>query len=160
MTHGQIVRRITAVVSQLNNLSVRLDKLTEEAAKSAPTTKGKAKAAPKAKAAKAPKQAKRTVIGASIVYQGLKGKVLERKGSKFLCEMSDGKRRQVSTVYVYRQLSKSVKPKVAKQQEEKALRENIGELQTALDHAVSQPAPAQVTHQELVAQPQDQQKAS
>lgn len=111
MTHGQLTRRITAIVSTLNNLSTRLDKLVADSDSKAPKA-GKAKA----KAPKAAKQARRNPIGANIVYGGVKGKVLERKGSKFLCEMADGKRKQVSAVYVYRQLSKSVKPQVAKQE--------------------------------------------
>jgi len=145
MTHGQLTRRITAIVSQLNNLSTRLDALTTEAAESAPKAKGKAKA-------KAPKQAgakRASVIGASIVYGGVKGKVLERKGSKFLCEMADGKRRQVSTVYVYRQLSKSVKPKVAKQ--DQPAQQELPATQQAAPQPAPQPAP-------VAEQPQDQQQ--
>lgn len=110
MTLNQATKRLEKVALQLDLLRGRVEALTKDMAIEKP------------RAAKAPSNGKSngkrtqrpSPIGATINYGGLQGKVLERKGDKFIAEMSDGKRRQVSAVYVYRQLSKKSKaaPKV------------------------------------------------
>jgi hypothetical protein len=105
MTHGQLVRRLTAIVSTLKQLRDRIDAITLEA-QVKQTPKGhQPKVAPKAKS-EGKRQPRASAIGRAIVYGGEKGKVVERKGNKFVCEMANGKRKQVSAVYVYRQLSR------------------------------------------------------
>lgn len=127
MTHGQMVRRLTALVSQLNSIQGRISALTKEASAAAPKKERarKGKAAPKQSRAKA-KAAPRSYIGMQINYGGGSAKVIERKGDGFVAEAVTelqvngrkrpaGSRITVSTTYVYRQLSKGVIKRTSEQ---------------------------------------------
>jgi hypothetical protein len=161
MTHGQLVRRLTAIVSTLKQLRDRIDAITLEA-QVKQTPKGhQPKVAPKAKS-EGKRQPRASAIGRAIVYGGEKGKVVERKGNKFVCEMANGKRKQVSAVYVYRQLSRKPAPMPTKKALKKAAATLKAELESP-EMAVALNAPVPGVQQEApqdVITPQAEQKSA
>lgn len=145
MTHGQLVRRLTALVSNLKQIRDRVDAIAlEQAKKPAKVAKSKAR---KAKPAR---NSGSKAIGRSIVYGGLNGKIVERsKDGAFVAKMENGRRQEISAVYVYRQLNRKAKPAKAAKKSKSAQRKKeakvIEQLQTELDKAVTAAAeqPAQ-----------------
>lgn len=114
MTHAQWTRRLTALVGNIETLRRRLDALAKQAPGDKP---GKKEKKVKKQAKKAAKPAKRSAkksqkrsggkgaIGRSIVYNGIKAKVIGKEGNKFVAKASGKKAFKVSTTYVYRQIN-------------------------------------------------------
>lgn len=94
----EMIRRITAIASELHRIRVRMEKLNLSDQKKVTPAKGSS--------SKKSAKKKVTLVGAVITYKGAKAKVIEGKGEKvkvkFLSGSKKGKATLVWRAHAYR----------------------------------------------------------